>query len=300
MSTSSDLTGPTPGPTPGSAPEAPPQPAWHPPPALDRVTRLAGVAFLVGGLFLTFCAGDLVYNDNRFDTGWTNIGEFINDIGAAIGLSIVAGVIAMIGGAKVWSYAAVVGAMGFVVLDFTYVTRFFAWSLANDYPDVDSTAAVLALTAWLLFLVALAALTLGVLATRTWRRPLPAPFALWLVALGAVVYTLWQHFGAWGQSGFERQMPLWWSVVAVAGVAVVLVLLALAGMHPMRAVRVATPAILGSLMLATLLIGEIWEYWQWLFRDSSTWGYPTTIVASLVAAVLYAVSRTPDAQTRKG
>lgn len=297
MSTSSDLTGPTPGPTPGATPEASPQAAWLPSPALDRVTRLAGLVFVVGGLILTYCANELVYNNNRFDDGWTNIGEFISDIGAAMGLSIFAGVIAMIGGAKVWSYASVIGVMSFVVLDFTYESRFFAWGLTNDYPEGASTAMALALTAWMLFLVALAALTVTVLATRTWRRPAAAPFAVWLVALAAILHNFVQYFRLWSQPGFEEEVPLWWSVVAVAGIAVTVALLALAGLHSARAVRVATPAILGALMLSMLLIGQIWEYWQWVSDMPIIWGYLTTVVASLVAAVLYAVSRTPDAQS---
>ena len=40
-----------------------------------------------------------------------------------MGLSIVAGLIAVIGGAKPWAYRSVIGVMGFVVLDFTYETR---------------------------------------------------------------------------------------------------------------------------------------------------------------------------------
>ncbi len=62
-----------------------------------------------------------------------------------MGLSIVAGLIAVIGGANPWAYRSVIGVMGFVVLDFTYETRFYAYVLWDKSRDGHTTALVLVL-----------------------------------------------------------------------------------------------------------------------------------------------------------
>jgi hypothetical protein len=290
MSTLDDVT--------GSESEVPTtSPPWRPAPGLDLAMRLAGAAFLGAGLILVYCADQIGYFDRLDEVG--GAAEFIGGIGGAMGLSIAAGLIALLGGAKPWAYGPVIGAMGFVAIDFSFETRFYANFLSNKAPEGYTTALALSLVAWVLLLVAMTALVVTSLATRTWRRPATAPFVVWMVALAAVGYTQWQYFGLWGQSGFEMHVPTWWWVVAAVGLVATVVLLAVTGAHPVRAVRVMTPALLAGLMLAILAISQVWEYWDQLFRLDHIFGYPTTIVASLVAAVLYAVMRRPDDEARQ-
>ena len=271
---------------------------WRPAPALDLVTRLAGAAFLIAGLILVYCADQFGYFDRLDEVG--GAAEFIGGIGGAMGLSIVAGLIALVGGARPWAYGLVIGTMGFVVIDFSFETRFYANFLSHKAPEGYAAPLALSVVAWVLLLVAMTALVVTVLATRTWRRPAMAPLVVWMVALAAVVYTLWQYFGLWGQSGFEMQVPNWWWAAAAVGLVATLVLLVVTGAHPVRAVRVMTPAVLAGLMLAMLAISQVWEYWEQVFRLDHFVGYPTTIVASLVAAVLYAVMRQPDDEVLQG
>ncbi len=143
------------------------------------------------------------------------------------------------------------------------------------------------------------ALAVTVLATRTWRRPAIAPFVVWMVALAGAAYTQWQYFEVWSQPGFEAHVPIWWWVVAAVGLITTIAFLALTGFAS-GAVGACDDA--GDHRNADgcdAAISQVWEYWQWLFRLNANWGYPTTIVASLVAAVLYAVMRRPDDEVRQ-
>ena len=291
MSTLDEVTGPAPEATTTST-------RWRPAYALDLVTRLAGVAFLFGGLILFYCAGQLHYFDVLADE---SLAEFADGIGAPMGLAIAAGLIAIVGGARPWAYRIAIGPMCFVIIQFTHETRTYSCDIHQGHSERLTTAMALLLAAWVLFVVALVAVLVTVLATRAWRRPATAPFVVWMVAMGALIYHLWYRVEAWDSVGMKFDMiPAWWWAVALAGFATTVLLLGITGAHPVRSVRAMTPALFGTLLLAMLLVFEVWKYWEVFFEVRQNWGYPATIVASLAAAVLYAVSREPDTESLEG